>query len=136
MSLNEFRDLLARWASWIYSANRSSNGFALPQYAEYVGKGSFDHTPADDFDPEIHTWDEYYRTSVLPDGFKEVIADKYLKPRGAHQPRRNGEYFRRVRMVEELVAAMFHRHCTDRVVADHARSKGAAKTLHRPVALK
>ena len=125
MSLNEFRCLLARWASWIYSANRASNGFSMPSYTEYVGPGSFDRTPIDDFDPEIHVWDLFFRNHPLPAEFKETISNKYLKPRGAASVRRNSDYFRKVRMIEEMTMALFDSYREQKRIADAAAASCA-----------
>lgn len=125
MTLNEFRDLLARWATWIYSANRASNGFVLPTYAEYVGKGSFDREPIDAFDPDVHLWDEFFRTYPLPTGFKDILTEKYLKPRGARKERQNGEHFRRIRTVEECTMMIFDSHRRQSIVDEAARQSCA-----------
>lgn len=106
MSLNEFRDLLARWAHWRFKASRATNGLAQSSYSEYVGHGAFGRDPIDDFDPDIHHWDQCYR-EVIPEEFRGAIEEHYLAPRNPQAKPRDRRYYERRKMVEQACIPLF-----------------------------
>ena len=109
LSLNEFRDLLARWAHWLYQANRQSLGYSRSSYSEYIGVGSFGRDPIDDIDPDVMRWDQCFRTSI-PDEFREVIDEHYLRPRVRNPDavaRRDGRHYEKRKVVEVACITLF-----------------------------
>lgn len=101
MSLNEFRQLLARWRRWVALRNLASLGYAQSRYTELVGAGAYRADPADDTDLEILEWDEYFRTQ-LPPFFKEPLIVRYLIA-GPEKAKSGGSggYYNRLRTAEE-----------------------------------
>lgn len=78
MTQAEFREFLLRWTRW-YFHDHSLRGLGIAQsaYAERVGRSASTADPADDVDPDISRWHDYFRTE-LPEEIREAIRIEYL----------------------------------------------------------
>lgn len=78
MTQAEFRECLLRWTRW-YFHDHSLRGLGIAQsaYAERVGRSASTADPADDVDPDISRWHDYFRTE-LPEEIREAIRIEYL----------------------------------------------------------
>lgn len=78
MTQAEFREFLLRWTRW-YFHDHSLRGLGIAQsaYAERVGRSASTADPADDVDPDISRWHDYFRTE-LPVEIREAIRIEYL----------------------------------------------------------
>ena len=78
MTPDNFREFLLRWTRW-YFHDHSLRGLGIAQsaYAERVGKSASTADPADDVEPDISRWHDYFRTE-LPEEIREAIRIEYL----------------------------------------------------------
>lgn len=117
MDLQILRDLLVRWAKWVIVGHQGTMGYALPKYAEMVGKGAYGEWGIDT-DPEVLELDESYRQ--LPDTLRAIIYLHYIVPgltKTKYDKGQAREYFFRKKLAEETLLSVHTRRVQQKQVA-------------------
>lgn len=107
--LKVFQDLLGRWAAYVHRANLMALGYSQSRYTEYVGSGARTADAIDDIDPDILSWDEFYKKH-LPSALRDTIHLHWLAPgpvKAKHRKNGNQAYYARKTACEETALEMW-----------------------------
>ncbi len=106
--IQSFRDLLARWAIWVYKGNKGALGYARSSYSEMIGSGAYGNDAADSIDTDVLSWDSFWRSGKIADQLQQPIVVHYLLPgKVKDKTRSTSAYYERKIATEYALMSMW-----------------------------